>query len=214
MSTQIIAVRHGETAWNVDGRIQGHTDIALNATGQLQAKQVGAALATDNIAAVYSSDLQRAFATASAIATPHGLPVLVKPGLRERGFGEFETHTFEEIADFDPVGFASWRAREPHYAPPGGESLAATFARVIAAVNSAAALHDGQTIAVVGHGGVLDALYRSAMQFDIDAVRDWPLKNASINRLSWTEGALSVVQWSDVRHLIDVAKDDATVSPS
>ena len=212
MSTHIIAVRHGETAWNVDGRIQGHTDIPLNALGCEQAARAGAALASEKIAAIYSSDLQRAFATATAIATPQRKPVVIDLGLRERGFGVFEAQTFEEIAAFDPPGYASWRAREPHYAPAGGESLVTTFNRVIAAVHKLAAAHDGSTIAVVGHGGVLDALYRSAMELDIDAIRDWPLKNASINRLQWAEGKLTIVEWSSTQHLDAAAGDDAAVA--
>ena len=89
-ATRIIAVRHGETAWNVDARIQGQLDIQLNDTGRWQARRVGWALATEAIAAVYSSDLGRAHDTARAIADTTGLSVVPHPGLRERRFGMFE----------------------------------------------------------------------------------------------------------------------------
>ncbi|MDU7589261.1 MAG: histidine phosphatase family protein, partial [Acidovorax sp.] len=89
-ATRIIAIRHGETAWNVDTRIQGHLDIPLNDTGLWQARQVGQALADEAVAAIYSSDLQRAYATAEAVARTTGAPLTPVPGLRERSFGSFQ----------------------------------------------------------------------------------------------------------------------------
>ena len=89
-ATRIIAIRHGETDWNAATRIQGHTDIALNANGVEQARQLGAALANEEIDAVYASDLSRAADTAQAIATHHKLTVHTHTGLRERHFGYFE----------------------------------------------------------------------------------------------------------------------------
>ena len=86
-ATRIIAVRHGETAWNVDTRIQGHIDIPLNDTGWWQARQLARALANEPIAAIYASDLQRAHATAQAVADATGAPLVADPGLRERSFG-------------------------------------------------------------------------------------------------------------------------------
>ena len=95
--TRLIAVRHGETAWNVDTRIQGQLDIGLNATGVWQAQRAGAALADEPIGVVYASDLSRAWQTAQEIARPHGLAVQPEPGLRERAFGRFEGMSFAEI---------------------------------------------------------------------------------------------------------------------
>ena len=88
-STRILAIRHGETPWNVDTRIQGHTDIGLNEEGQWQAQQLAKALASEDIDAVYASDLSRAFNTAQAIAATHQLNVTTLPGLRERHLGQF-----------------------------------------------------------------------------------------------------------------------------
>src|SRR6476619_911781 len=100
--TRIIAVRHGETAWNADARIQGQRDIGLNETGRWQARQVGRALADEPISAVYSSDLERAHATAESLSQVKGIPVIPHQGLRERSFGMFEGKTFEEIHDTWP----------------------------------------------------------------------------------------------------------------
>jgi len=97
--TRIVLIRHGETDWNTETRIQGHTDIPLNRRGRWQAQRLGAALADEGLAAVYASDLQRAHATAQAVAQASGLEVVVHSGLRERAFGVFEGLTFSEIED-------------------------------------------------------------------------------------------------------------------
>ena len=204
-ATRLIIVRHGETAWNVDLRIQGHTDIALNGQGRLQALQVGQALSGEALDAVYASDLSRAHETAQAIARPHGLSVGAHAGLRERAFGEFEGRTFDEIAALWPDQSRAWRQRVPEFAPAGGESLLVFRARVLDALREIAARHVGGQIACVAHGGVLDLIYRAAAGLDLQAPRTWQVPNAAVNRLLWTadrEGAgLSLVGWGDVSHL-------------
>ena len=124
-ATRIIAVRHGETAWNVDTRIQGHLDIPLNDTGLWQARQLARALADEPVAAIYTSDLQRARATAQAVADTTGAPLTPEPDLRERSFGHFQGRTFAQIEAELPEDALRWRKRDPHYAPEGGESLTA-----------------------------------------------------------------------------------------
>ena len=121
--TRIIAIRHGETAWNVDTRIQGQLDITLNMTGLMQAGRVAQALADEDIDAIYASDLLRAWQTANAIAHATDSPLSANTGLRERGFGLFEGKTFAEIETLWPEEAQRWRKREPDWAPPGGESL-------------------------------------------------------------------------------------------
>ena len=97
--TRVFALRHGQTAWNVTQRIQGHTDEPLDETGRWQAVRLGQALVGEGIAAIYSSDLQRAHATALALASATGLAVNSDPLLRERAFGRFEGATFTEIEE-------------------------------------------------------------------------------------------------------------------
>lgn len=201
-ATRILAIRHGETAWNTDGRIQGHLDIALNATGQAQARCTGAALAHEALDAIYSSDLQRAYATAQAIEVATGAPLRVEPGLRERCFGVLQGRTFAEIAAAWPDAARRWRGRDPDFAPEGGgESLRTLHARVAATVSRVAARHPGGQVALVAHGGVMDVLYRLATRQDVQAQRTWPLDNAAIHRLLWTPQGLTLVSWGDVRHL-------------
>ena len=200
-ATRIIAVRHGETAWNVDARIQGHTDIPLNSTGQWQARQLARALVAEPIAAIYASDLQRAHATAQAVADATGAPLVADPGLRERGFGVFEGCTFAQIEAELPDQALRWRKRDPDYAPQGGESLTALRERIAATTHRLAAQHLGGLVLLVAHGGVLDVLYRLATGQALQAPRTWLLTNAAINRLLWTPQGLSLVGWADAQHL-------------
>ncbi|MET3444667.1 putative phosphoglycerate mutase [Variovorax paradoxus] len=204
--TRLIAVRHGETAWNVDTRIQGQLDIGLNATGLWQARRVGQALADEDIGVIYASDLSRAWQTAQEIAKPHGLTVQPEPGLRERAFGHFEGMSFAEIEATLPEQAKRWRERDPEFEPEGGESLLAFRERVTRIASKLAARHPGRLVVLVAHGGVMDVLYRAATRQELQAPRTWQLGNAAINRMLWTPEGFSLVGWSDTAHL--VADDD------
>jgi probable phosphoglycerate mutase len=208
--TRLIAVRHGETAWNVDTRIQGQLDIGLNATGLWQARRVGQALADEDIGAIYASDLSRAWQTALEIAKPHGLVVQPEPGLRERAFGRFEGMSFAEIEATLPEEARRWRERDPEFEPEGGESLLVFRERVTRVAAELAARHPGQLVALVAHGGVMDVLYRAATRQELQAPRTWQLGNAAINRMLWTPEGFSLVGWSDTAHLVDDALDETT----
>ena len=209
-STRILAIRHGETAWNVDTRIQGHLDIPLNDKGRWQAQRLARALAAgDPIHAVYSSDLQRAQETAQAIASATGAPLAIHPGLRERGFGLFEGKTYVEIEQTWPEESEHWRRRTPDWLPPqGGESLLQVRARILHTLQALSAPHPGQQIVLVAHGGVLDQLYRLATGQELQAPRTWQLGNTAINRLLWTPEGLSLVGWADTSHLEDDSLDE------
>jgi probable phosphoglycerate mutase len=212
--TRIIAVRHGETAWNVDTRIQGQLDIGLNDRGLWQAERVGQALAEEAIDRIYSSDLQRAHSTAQAIArhtaNPTPREVQLHTGLRERGFGTFEGETWADIAQKWPDESRRWKQRDPHFAPPGGETPTELLARVQTTVDDIASRHPGEHIVLVAHGGVMDMLYRLATRQELHAPRTWHLGNAAINRLLWTPDGLSLVGWGDARHLEDDLLDETT----
>ena len=208
--TRIIAIRHGETSWNVDTRIQGHLDIPLSANGRWQAERLAAALKGESLAAIYASDLTRAWETAQYLGRAQGLAVIKEMGLRERGFGDFQGKTFAEIEALLPEQSQRWRKRDPEFSPHGGESLMTLRSRVISATERLAALHPGEQIAVVGHGGVMDVLYRAATRLEIQAPRTWALGNAAINRLLWSPEGFSLVGWADTSHLDDDALDEVT----
>lgn len=207
-STRLLAIRHGETAWNRDTRIQGHLDIPLNELGQAQAQRVAAALRGDVVDAIYSSDLARARQTAEAVAAATGAPLRVDPALRERAFGIFEGCTWAEIAERWPEQSERWRRRDLDFAAEGGETLPRFYARCVSAVERLAAAHPGQTIAIVAHGGVLDCLYRAGSRLPLQAARSWTLGNATINRLLYSTQGLSLIGWNDDLHLDGLSLDE------
>jgi len=209
--TRIIAIRHGETAWNVDTRIQGQLDIPLNDTGRWQAERLARALAArEAIDVVYTSDLLRAWETARPVAEATGAPLHTDEGLRERGFGSFQGKTFTEIEAAMPEEARRWRQRDPFWAPPGGESLTAMRRRVIETLHALASRHVGEQIVMVAHGGVMDVLYRAATGQELQAPRTWQLGNTAVNRLLWSPEGLSLVGWSDTSHLDDETLDEST----
>jgi 2,3-bisphosphoglycerate-dependent phosphoglycerate mutase len=202
--THILAIRHGETDWNTEQRLQGHTDIPLNAKGREQARRLAEALREQELHAVYSSDLSRAKDTAVAFAVQRQLPLQLTPALRERGFGSFEGLTYAEVDERWPQEAARWRRRDLSFAPPGGESLPQFHDRCVSALLGLAMAHSGQTIAVVAHGGVLDAWYRAASRAGLQAPRTWEMRNATINRLMVADEGLMLIGWNDGQHLDDL----------
>ena len=208
--TRVVAVRHGETSWNAELRMQGQLDTVLSARGRWQAQRAAEALTGSGIDAIIASDLARAFDTAQAIGRQLGLDVGVDPGLRERCFGIFEGYSYDEIGARWPVEAERWRRHDPDFGPDEGETLRAFDARSIAAATRIAAAHSGRSIAIVTHGGVLDCLYRAAAGIALEAPRSWQLGNAAINRLLYTPRGFTLVGWSDTAHLDDETPlDDA-----
>jgi 2,3-bisphosphoglycerate-dependent phosphoglycerate mutase len=199
--TRLVLVRHGVTAWNRELRIQGQLDIPLAPEGVLQAERTAQALVGVGITQIYSSDLQRAHATALAIAAATAAPLALDLGLRERGFGQYESLTSAEIEARWPADAQRWRSREPGFTPAGGETLEAFYQRCVRCATALAAQHRGQTVALVAHGGVLDCLYRAATGQTLYARRTWELSNATINRVLWHGEGFSLVGWNDAAHL-------------
>lgn len=210
-ATTLLLIRHGETAWNAEGRIQGQLDVPLNARGIWQAARLGAALADTPIDALFASDLARAALTAQPVAAARGLELQTDRRLRERHFGRFQGHTLDEIAAQWPADFHRWRERDPAWVIPGGESGDAFIARVLGALGEIAGAHRGRTVAVVAHGGTLDIVYRAARALGWDAPREHQMLNASINRMRALPAdsglILTIEQWGDVAHL-DGARDE------
>ena len=215
-TTTILLIRHGETAWNAERRLQGHLDIALNAEGERQAAALGAALAGEHIDLVISSDLARARQTAEAVQRASSVPdagrVQLDPQLRERCYGGFEGLLYSEIAARFPLEFAAWQARNVDAVlPPGknqGETFRSFFDRATKAILGHAARHPGQTLALVAHGGVLECAYRAALGLPLETPRDFKVHNASVNRFVVEQGKLKLVSWGEIEHLRQVALDD------
>jgi 2,3-bisphosphoglycerate-dependent phosphoglycerate mutase len=135
------------------------------------------------------------------VADTRDLPVHAHIGLRERSFGRFEGHTWDELELRYPTETLAWRKRMPDFAPPGGETLLQLRERVVGTALELAARHPGEQILLVAHGGVLDVLYRAATRLELQAPRSWQLANCAVNRLLWSNEGLALVGWGDVSHL-------------
>jgi len=201
IDTHLIAIRHGETEWNSEGRYQGHLNSVLNREGLAQAQALGERLAAEPFDLLLSSDLGRALQTASAIAMRSGHEIVVEPRLRERRMGIFQGLTPDEVQARYPDEYARFKSHDPDYAIPDGESMRQLYQRSVACFSELAERHAGLTLAVVSHGGVLAMLYRHAKALPLDAPRDFPLHNTGINRFRRRGSAWEVQIWGDIGHL-------------
>ena len=206
--TRLIVIRHGETEWNREKRMQGTTDTQLSDVGRSQAQALGRRLATRPFRALYSSDLSRARDTARAIAEHTHAEVVADPRLQERRFGIFEGLVAAEIVARYPEEHARFSSRDPDYEVPGGESARSFTRRCLGCLAEIADRHRGGEVVVVTHGLVLDALYRAAHGLDHGALRPLPLINASVNLFGYAGGAWRMDLWGDVSHL---AADEITL---
>ena len=206
--TTLIVVRHGETTWNREKRMQGVTDTQLSDVGRAQAQALGRRLKEHRFAALYSSSLSRALHTARAISEHTGREVVVDERLRERCFGIFEGLTAAEIMERYPREHALFASHDPEYEVPGGECAAGFSGRCLGCLAEIAGRHPGEEVVVVSHGLVLDSLYRAAHGLAHGAPRPLPLINASVNRFGYGRGAWRMESWGDVAHL---APDEITV---
>lgn len=207
MTTQLCIVRHGETAWNAEHRVQGQLDIPLNDIGLKQADAVGRALQAEHFDAIYSSDLMRARQTAAPIARLLSREIVQDRDLRERHYGVFERLTYAEVKVKLPEDYARFAARDPEYAFRTGESLKDFSARSISVLTRIAEANEGKRILVFTHGGVLDKLYRHVTGLPLSAERDFGIPNAGLNRIEVTPAGWQIRAWADIAHL-EGALDD------
>jgi len=211
-SARICLVRHGETAWNAEGRVQGQTDVPLNELGHAQARAVAQALAGERFAALYTSDLTRVRQTARPAAERLGLVPCAESRLRERHYGMFETLTYREAKERFPADYARFRERDPDFDFAGGESLSAFNARALACVAAIAARHAGAAVLVFTHGGVLEMVYRRAAGMPLSSARDFEIPNAALNWVEIGAEHWRVHAWAERGHL-EVASDRPHIPP-
>jgi probable phosphoglycerate mutase len=186
----LFVARHGETAWNHEYRWQGHTDIALNEQGRVQAAELGEKLRHAGIRHVFASDLKRAHETALIAGRVLGIEqVTIDARLRERGFGAFEGLTREECETRFPEIWAAYHS-DRRVMPPGSEPHDVVIERVTAGVHAALeAVDDSSAILLVGHGGAL-RLYLSAV-FDRPFT---PIANGGVLRATVIDGRLHDIE--------------------
>lgn len=209
MGVRFILVRHGETDWNKDKRFQGHTDIALNSQGVLQAQLVRAhfdLLETQGLALYQhcvSSDLSRAITTARSIHGPKTPAVQLHAGLRERDYGHLSGLTGDEMLAKSPQEFTNLRNRVADAPLQGGESLKHFYSRVVSNFEQIGQeATPGDTILLVAHGGVLDCIYRHCTGEPLEKQRQWQLPNCALNVVDIApDGRKQVCLWAWTGHL-------------
>jgi probable phosphoglycerate mutase len=206
-TTTIIFVRHVETEWNRDHRLQGQTDSPLTDTGMRQGERLAARMRGTAFTALYASDIGRAWATARWVADATGREIVVDTRLRERHFGVLEGLTGPEMIERHPEVHARFKSLDPDYVVPEGESARQTYTRVVECFEEIVARHHGETVVAVSHGLVLDALYRHTVGQPLHVPRTLKLVNASLNFFHREPKAWRLGELGDVAHLAE----DATV---
>jgi 2,3-bisphosphoglycerate-dependent phosphoglycerate mutase len=201
---RLYLIRHGQTSWNVDKRAQGHTDIPLDATGEIQAERLAQAMAGIKIERLLTSDLQRAHQTAEAISKVKNIPLEVSGDLRERSFGDWEGNPYAEIGiKFQFIADMEGKSRD-EVIPPNGESFADVWARLAGIYDSVVA--HGVSTGIVCHGGTASILMAMFLGGGVEIASAFRFSNASINELEPRPGgAFRLVRYNDVAHLAGVA---------
>lgn len=202
MTTKIIIVRHGQTTWNVENRFRGSQDIPLDETGVAQARAVSRRLASEKIAAVYSSRLQRAMKTAEIIAAPHGLAPLPSDGLSNINYGELEGRLIAEIAQEMPEFYRAL-LETPHLVQfPGGNTLNELTTRSIASLQEMIAQHPNETIVAVSHQVVTRVLICAIL--GLDNSHHWEISQdvCCINVFRYKTNRFIVDRINDTCHLL------------
>jgi alpha-ribazole phosphatase len=185
--TAVWLMRHAEPDTAVRGRCYGSLDASLSQAGREQAASLAERLASEPLAAIYSSPRRRAIETAGAIATRHRLDVVTVPDFRELDFGDFEGRTYDDIAATHPDLYRQWMETPTEVRFPNGESFAQMRVRVLEAYRGLLARHHDQTVGIVAHGGVIRIILADALG----------LPEANIFRISQRYGALNLIRYFD-----------------
>ena len=197
-------IRHGQTSWNGENRIQGRSDLPLSPLGEEQAKRVGAFFASRHLTGIYTSHLTRSQQTAEAIArgNGHGVQPIVEPGLAEIHLGAWEGLTPEEVDQRYQGAYQQWRMRPSAVSIPDAEPLETFRQRVRESLERiAASVGDGE-YAVVSHGGVIAAVLADTLGADFDALlRRLRLDNAGITALEFGSRMPHVLWINATAHL-------------
>jgi probable phosphoglycerate mutase len=197
----MILVRHGQSTWNREHRIQGQLDPPLSDEGRHQVELLGRRLAGRHLAGFYASDLKRAFETAEAIGAFVDLIPEPTPGLREIYLGDWEGLRTDEIAERFPDAWARWRQEPDWDLVPGGEGAARFEARVIATLDEILDRHSHGDVLVVTHGGVIQVALHRVIGRPSRGLFPFKIQNASISLIEVRQGRMVIGGSNDVGHL-------------
>lgn len=196
--TGLVLIRHARSAWNAEGRWQGHADPPLDDFGLRQAEALADYLRGEALAAVYSSPLRRALQTAEPVARAHGLTVRLDDRLKERDVGVWSGLTEAEVRERYPEHFKpDWWL----HGPPGGEGQAALITRTAAALDDVLAAHPEASVAVVSHGGSLNAGLAHLLGLPFGRPVSFRFTNTSFARVAVQAGRVHVLSIGETPHL-------------
>lgn len=210
--TRLILTRHGETHWNIEGRVQGAMDSPLTEKGILQARGLGKRLQGEGITRIYTSDLPRAIQTADEVRRELGLSEIhLSSALRELSFGEWEGKKWGELRKLYPELFSAWDKGPHEVQIPGGESMGEVTKRAWEFIQELPKNHSGETILVVTHGLTLQLIIKKALGLAVEQWEDVPWQyNTSVNIFEISDkGEFIPILIADHAHL-----EDETMKPS
>lgn len=202
---KIYLIRHGQTDWNIQGRIQGSHDIPLNEAGQRQAEQVAKGMDSRRVSRVFSSTLTRAVETAEKIGSRQKAEIYSMPQLIEVEFGKWEGMTWEEIMEAYPKEYRLWALNPDEVAPPGGETQDQVISRCAQAIKEILRITGGrEDVAIVSHGATIAYLISYMMRNDPD-IESIIVENASITTINYsplTEDFM-LLEMNDTSHIAE-----------
>lgn len=200
MSVRLYLVRHAESTWNAEDRVQGQADPPLSERGRQQAAQLAARFRGEGIAGMYASPLHRARQTAEPIADALGLSVRIDERLKEHNMGLFTGLVWTDIAVRFPEFAATWM--EQPLDMPGGEKHLAFRARAVSALQDIVARHPSSKVVVVSHGGILGEYLSHVLGLATDRRHPFRFDNASVSLVEVGSAIPRLHRLNDISHLL------------
>ena len=209
---KIYLIRHGQTDWNLEGKIQGRHDVSLNKTGLKQAELLAMGMDKRPVVQIFSSRQKRALETAQAVGRRQHVAVTVIDGLEEVEFGEWEGKTWDEISREYPEEFKVWCTEPAEIVPPGGESRPQIYRRIGNALNEILRRSRGD-IAIVSHGAALAYMVSLMLEKELGDHDEIIVKNASISTVEYDRetGKFHMAEANDVSHLKALSQEKGSV---
>ncbi len=204
MATEITIIRHGETIWNAQQRIQGHRNSKLSENGIRQAGLVAKSLAKREFDVLISSDLERAAETAGIINKLLQLPLEYNKNMRERSFGIVEGMTLAEMKEKFPREYRSYKEREPGFKFSGGESIEQLFNRVTSEIEAIARKFENKKVLIVSHGLVLETMMYKTFNIKLNSSRVFSINNSSISSFYIDRDNWFLKEWGVIEHLVSL----------
>lgn len=203
MTTEFLLIRHGETIWNAEARLQGQQDSPLTQRGKAQAQAVADRLHQEHFDRIYASDAKRVVDTAQPLAAHTEQEILLEPRLRERRYGIFEGLTYGEIAQKHPELYESYRTQRyaADFVIPEAETIRHLVERGVAIFQVLADRHPGERLVIFSHGGTLAAVLRAMLGVPLAGKHAFRLANGSISTLVWEAAEWRVMTLGEVSHL-------------